>query len=117
MVKTIEILILLYLLLSAAAVCTNAVPWAPRGGEVERRRRTSTVVWWSMFVDSVCLGIAIALLVESLAPESSYLGAALFLVGFAIMIGIPCLGVRVANRLLRRFPLNEDLNAATFKIE
>ncbi|MEI6144109.1 MAG: hypothetical protein WCP91_00745 [Candidatus Berkelbacteria bacterium] len=119
MIKVLEALFGLYILLLASAAWINAVPWAPRGGEVERRRKAATVVWWLLLVSSFLVGLGLAVSVVGLASSISELvaGVSAYMPGIPIVVlTIFCLSW-LGRQVLRRFPFDDGSGIATFKIE
>lgn len=117
MVRALEYLFGLYVLLLAAAAYINAVPWAPRGGEVERRRKVATVVWWLIVAASISFGFVIAVVVEVLAKDQqSFAGLAMWIIGLFEWAVNSITGIWTASQVLKRFPFNDESGSAQYRI-
>lgn len=116
MLRIIEVSLGLYFLLLLAAAVVNAVPWAPRSGEVEKRRKLATVAWWGIILTSIWLGLVVAVATESLAKDDTgALALLLWFVGLVVWVTVAAIGIWSASRVLKRFPFHEDSASARFQ--
>jgi len=118
MIKVLVWLFGSYVLLLAVAAYINAVPWAPRGGEIECRRKAATVAWWMLLFSSLLIGLGLAISVVGLVSSISELiaGVSAYLPGIPIVVlTMVCLG-RLTSRVLKRFPFNDESGSALYRI-